>query len=229
MSPPYQCAVFDCDGVILQSNAIKSEAFAKALSDEPAALVDRFVDYHKRHGGVSRYAKFRHYFEVITDTGDPAFTEMRIRAALERYAAQVEKELVHCPTVPGVIDFVRTLSEAGIRAAVNSGGDQAELRRVFDARGLSTHFRHVLGSPATKIENMKTLEASGFLGGPGILFGDSKTDFEAARHFGLDFVMITHETEWRSHDSELDPGIIRVKDFTELAIQDGRIAPLTRK
>ena len=47
----YQIAVFDCDGVILDSNQIKSEAFAYALPDDPPELVKNFVQYHKENGG----------------------------------------------------------------------------------------------------------------------------------------------------------------------------------
>ena len=49
----YQIAVFDCDGVILDSNQIKSEAFAYALPDDPPELVKNFVQYHKENWGGS--------------------------------------------------------------------------------------------------------------------------------------------------------------------------------
>ena len=51
----YKYALFDCDGVILQSNELKSAAFAGALAGEPEDLVAQFVAYHKENGGVSRY------------------------------------------------------------------------------------------------------------------------------------------------------------------------------
>ena len=40
--------IFDCDGVILNSNEIKSNAFAQSLKDEPTDLVDAFIEYHKQ-------------------------------------------------------------------------------------------------------------------------------------------------------------------------------------
>ena len=61
----YQVAVFDCDGVILDTNQVKSEAFAHALSDDPPELVRSFAQYHKESGWVSRYLKFEHYFKNI--------------------------------------------------------------------------------------------------------------------------------------------------------------------
>ena len=61
----YDYLIFDCDGVILDSNLLKSRAFAEALPDEPPEFVKLFVDYHKQHGGISRYEKFKYYFREL--------------------------------------------------------------------------------------------------------------------------------------------------------------------
>ena len=38
----YNYAIFDCDGVILNSNKIKSNAFAQSISNEPTNLIQEF-------------------------------------------------------------------------------------------------------------------------------------------------------------------------------------------
>tara|TARA_B100000945_G_C20419788_1_gene617281 strand:+ start:3243 stop:3440 length:198 start_codon:yes stop_codon:yes gene_type:complete len=53
----YDCTAFDClifeyNRVILDSNSLKSRAFANALLDEPPELIKSFFDYHKKHGGI---------------------------------------------------------------------------------------------------------------------------------------------------------------------------------
>ena len=70
----YQYIVFDCDGVILDSNSMKTQAFAKAINGEPQEKINLLLLYHKEHGGVSRYHKFTHYVfclihSVVTDFG----------------------------------------------------------------------------------------------------------------------------------------------------------------
>ena len=55
----YEYFFFDCDGVILDSNKLKSSAFAESLVDEPSSLIANFIEYHKKNGGISRYEKFR--------------------------------------------------------------------------------------------------------------------------------------------------------------------------
>jgi beta-phosphoglucomutase-like phosphatase (HAD superfamily) len=48
----YSCAIFDCDGVILDSNPVKIDAFRVALADEDPALVEALIAEHRRTGGV---------------------------------------------------------------------------------------------------------------------------------------------------------------------------------
>ena len=59
----YDYFIFDCDGVIINSNEIKNEAFREVLKDENGNLVIDFINYHQQNGGVSRYEK---NFYIIT-------------------------------------------------------------------------------------------------------------------------------------------------------------------
>ena len=43
----YKSLIFDCDGVILNSNKIKTEAFRKILQKYNQNAVDEFINYHK--------------------------------------------------------------------------------------------------------------------------------------------------------------------------------------
>ncbi|MFH7588150.1 HAD family hydrolase, partial [Oceanimonas smirnovii] len=57
----YVTLVFDCDGVVLNSNKVKTEAFYKAALPYGEAAAQAMVDYHVAHGGVSRYKKFAYF------------------------------------------------------------------------------------------------------------------------------------------------------------------------
>ena len=111
----YQIAVFDCDGVILDSNQIKSEAFAYALPDDPPELVKKFVQYHKENWGVSRYLKFEHYFKNIRKQAE--YSEA-MNAALNRYSFYSRNGLMQCREIPGIrslLNFLNAIS--GFRPA----------------------------------------------------------------------------------------------------------------
>ena len=61
----YKSIIFDCDGVILNSNEIKTNAFKKVLKQFNNQAIDEFIQYHKDNGGISRYIKFENLLNNI--------------------------------------------------------------------------------------------------------------------------------------------------------------------
>ena len=59
----HKAIIFDCDGVIFDSNKLKITAFREVLSAYPKHLVNDFIKYHKEHGGISSYVKSMRYKE----------------------------------------------------------------------------------------------------------------------------------------------------------------------
>ena len=189
----YDFLIFDCDGVILDSNLLKSRAFAESLLDEPPELVKSFVDYHKQHGGISRYEKFKYYFTDILNYPD---AENKINEALFRFARIVKKGLLECDYVPGIYDFLIQQASSGMPMFIVSGSDEKELQEVFLRRGIMKYFKKVYGSPTNKIENAAKVIQEIVIPKKGCFFGDSKSDYQAAKKFGLDFVYVSHFSEW---------------------------------
>ena len=173
----YDYAIFDCDGVILNSNHLKTDAFAAALMGEPPENVQRFVQYHIENNGLSRYHKFRFFYEQLNPVSD---TEARITKALTRFAEIVRQGMIDCSLVPGALSYIESLHQKGLRLFVASGSDEKELNEVFQLRDIARFFEKILGSPATKLDNTRKITA---LAGPdkkGVFFGDARSDAEAA-------------------------------------------------
>ena len=190
----YNYLVFDCDGVILDSNPLKSRAFAEALPGEPAESVRAFVDFHQHHGGISRYEKFRHYFHELKKSQD---AEEKIRISLKRFASTVKKGMIECDYVPGVLEFLNQAKSRGISLFVVSGSDEDELKEIFRHRNILNLFNEVYGSPTNKNDNTgKIIEMMG-LQRNGCFFGDSKSDYVAAKSYGIDFIFVNDFTEWK--------------------------------
>ena len=57
----YKYLIFDCDGVCLDSNQIKSNLFYDIAKSVDSAKAKEFLKYHKNNGGMSRYEKFRYF------------------------------------------------------------------------------------------------------------------------------------------------------------------------
>jgi HAD superfamily hydrolase (TIGR01549 family) len=190
---PYAYVVFDCDGVILDSNPLKTHAFALALEGEPEKYVAEMIAYHKSKGGVSRYKKFLHYFQKINPHQD---VEKKIQVAISKFAGIVQKGLMECDYIPGVVDFINDVKEKGLPLFVVSGSDEIELKEVFSKRKIDSLFCAIYGSPPTKTENMKKVKSQVGAQTKGLFFGDSRSDMEAAEGFGLDFIFVSVASEW---------------------------------
>lgn len=210
-------AVFDCDGVMLQSNRLKSDAFARVLHAEGHApdKVDEFVAWHRATGGVSRFAKFARFYREILALDD---WQARTDAACTAFGDDVGKALRQCPTIPGLETLLAKLGERGVPLSVNTGGAQTEIRAVLKDRGLARQFETILGSPTTKRDNMLTLRDMELIAPGGIYLGDSELDYELASEFGLHFVYVAYESEWNEGDAVTRAaGGTVVADLTHLA------------
>ena len=189
----YDFFIFDCDGVILDSNKLKSKAFADALIGEDLYFISKFIEYHKQHGGVSRYEKFRHYFEKIKNQ---LYAENEIECAINNFSNIVKEGLLKCDYVPGVLEFIKMLQNENKLLFVVSGSDENELIHVFKKRGLLRYFVQIYGSPNDKLKNTRKVISGLKNKKRGLFFGDSRSDFDAANQFGLDFLFVKEFSEW---------------------------------
>ncbi|MBA3695880.1 MAG: HAD family hydrolase [Methylotenera sp.] len=195
----YKTIVFDCDGVVLDSNIVKTDAYFRtaknldATDNEAQAL----VDYHIKLGGISRYHKFDYYLKEILKK--PA-TDQAIQDLLNEFGRELEVSLLECEIAKGLQELRDATPECSW--LILSGGDQQELRTLFDKRvlengqKLSTLFDGgVFGSPDNKDEVLAREKSNGNIKLPALFLGDSKYDFEAANRAGLDFIFLSDWTE----------------------------------
>ncbi len=209
----YDSLFFDCDGVILNSNQVKTAAFYKAALPYGKDLAQQLADYHVENGGVSRYLKFNTFLTDIVPTGTvgPSLEEL-----LTVYATEVRQGLLDCEIAPGLIEL-RKQTRSAVWFVV-SGGDQTELRDIFEARGLLHLFNGgIYGSPATKDEILKKLLRQSDTDFSGVFLGDSRYDFVAANKANLDFVFVSSWSEfanWENYFESKD--IVAINRLAEL-------------
>lgn len=189
----YKSIVFDCDGVILNSNKIKTEAFKKTAIPYGQEAAELLVDYHLKNGGVSRYEKFKWFVQNVLDEK----VECHLDRLVSEYAKIVQQELMRCEVAEGLEELKKVTSSANW--FVVSGGDQAELRHVFDAKGLSSYFDGgIFGSPDDKDQILNREIKVNNISLPGLFIGDSQYDFEAAKRSGLDFIFLSSWTDFKN-------------------------------
>jgi len=195
----YKTIVFDCDGVILDSNVVKTEAYCRAAKrlGVTDAQAQALVDYHVRLGGISRYHKFDWYLREVLHQ---RVTKEAIQVWLDAFSDELEEGLMACSIADGVEDLKAKTPDA--TWMILSGGDQQEIRDLFHKRVLpsgqllATLFTGGLfGSPDNKDTVLAREKESGHLRFPALFVGDSKYDYEAAKRAGMDFVFVSDWTE----------------------------------
>lgn len=196
----YKTLVFDCDGVVLNSNQLKTEAYYRVAVNYGAnhEQAQALVDYHVRLGGISRFIKFRYFLHEIMHQ---PVTDDAMAILLESFAEEIHRELLTCEIAPGLLELREHTRDA--RWMLVSGGDQAELRSLFIERGIDVLFdAGIFGSPDNKDVILERESDNGNLAKPAIFFGDSQYDHEASGRAGLDFVFVSHWTElqdWQTY------------------------------
>jgi len=218
----YSSIVFDCDGVLLDSNQIKSDCFRSVALPWGVDSANALYSYHLDNGGVSRYLKFSYFFEKIlpnyVPNARPGIDGPDYEQLLENYSALVWDQLMSCSVARG-IDSLKKLSPYS-SWSIASGGDQVELRQLFDARGLIHYFDGgIFGSPDSKDVILSRAIQHSIIRFPALFLGDSKYDYEAATKVGIDFLFVSDWTDvedWRQWVSS--NGIPHVRSIAHMLL-----------
>ncbi len=189
----YRTVIFDCDGVVLDSNRIKTDAFAKVLKAYDHDLVEKFLHYHKTHGGVSRFIKFDYFFKEFLRYTD--YSNLT-KTAVDNYSEIVKEALKNCSYIPGILPLLKEVNYLKLNCYLVSGGAENELCEVFKYRNIERFFKGIYGSPTSKsdiVDGLKRVEKSF---DPVIYFGDARFDMEIAEMYQMDFVFVSGKSEW---------------------------------
>lgn len=209
----YKTLVFDCDGVVLNSNKVKTQAFydvAKIYGHEPAKALKI---HHMQNGGISRYKKFEY---LLTKILKKPIHQVELDGLLLHFSKKVKNALLACEVAEGLEELRKKTNHT--KWFIVSGGDQGELREVFSERDLDGLFDGgIFGSPDTKdliLEREVNYKNIQF---PALFIGDSEYDYEAANRAGLDFIFLSGWTEFSGHKNFfLQKNIVTVARIEEL-------------
>jgi phosphoglycolate phosphatase-like HAD superfamily hydrolase len=199
----YKTIVFDCDGVVLNSNKTKVQAYyavAKKLGgtdDQAQAL----VDHHIAKGSFPRNGKIEYYLNHIVKQ---AITPELMQQYMHAFDEFLDTALMECEVASGLQALKMATPRA--RWMLLSGGDQAELRRVFPRRNLAHLFEAgIFGGPDQKDHVLDREKRNENIQMPALFVGDSKYDHQAAIGAGLDFVFLSDWTEvkdWQEYSTQ---------------------------
>tara|TARA_Y100000739_G_C20575498_1_gene450041 strand:+ start:576 stop:1250 length:675 start_codon:yes stop_codon:yes gene_type:complete len=196
----YKSIIFDCDGVVLNSNKIKTESFRLILRKFNKNAVEEFVNYHKNNGGISRYIKLDYFLTTILPkySKSPENKEDTLLSLLKNYSHNC-KESLYQSEVAHNLEKLKAITYE-IPWIIVSGGDQKELRDVFEYKKISKYFNGgIFGSPEKKFNIIKRESKIGFVDYPALSLGDSKLDHTVAKSLNIDFLFVTNWTDFKGY------------------------------
>jgi len=182
----YKIIFWDFDGVLMNSNKIRDLGFVKVLAEYPEEDVEELMKFHKKNGGLSRYVKFRYFFEEIRGMD---ITEKEVKQWAEKFSVIMKKLLIDSSLlIDETIQYMKE-NHRDKKMHIVSGSDQNELRYICERLGIDKYFDSIHGSPTPKKELVyNLLEAHQYNVEECVLIGDSINDYEAAKLNKMNFL-----------------------------------------
>ena len=201
----YQNIVFDFDGVLLDSNAVKKRNIMAAASQYCSQQkAQAFTDYFAAQSGVPREPKIKAFFP-----------SPQAELILDDYNARNARTLADATVTPCAEELLDACSRRGALTYVISGGAGQETYETLAAKGLVRYFREVRGGPLTKEENWREMSVSG----SSVYIGDSQADYAFSLAARIDFIFIYEFTVfagWRAYFRDKS-GVLLAKNLCDLA------------
>tara|TARA_B100001248_G_C27395932_1_gene465563 strand:+ start:4151 stop:4810 length:660 start_codon:yes stop_codon:yes gene_type:complete len=202
--------LFDFDGVIVESNNIKTQAFYSLYIDYGEDIAKAVVNHHKQNMGISRFEKIKLYHKKFLGK---ALNGSDYNELLNKFSISVMDKTIRSPYVSGSYEFIKsnfTIFDQYIITAT----PMSEIEKITKKRNIYKYFKKVLGSPNSKdfwvkhlIDNKKIDSKSS------IFIGDAKADKQAALDNDITFILRkTNENKNLQNSTHYDA----ISDFHDL-------------
>jgi beta-phosphoglucomutase-like phosphatase (HAD superfamily) len=176
--------IFDFDGVIVESNNIKDQAFEIIFKRYPKHY-NQLIKFHRDNVSVSRYEKFDYLLKVTSNEND-----VNLKSSLLEDFSLITLNLIKTvPFVEGVVDFLQSIHNK-IPVYLASVTPIADLESILLNLKINAYFKKVYGCPPwvksdaiaeiIRTENVLPVEV--------LLIGDSYGDQRAAKINNINFI-----------------------------------------
>lgn len=212
-----QSVVFDFDGVLVQSNAIKRRLFFEVFGAHgiAAPLVEAAL---LRAENGDRRAIAAAAAAGVGLTG--AAAREWIETAVRDYSRRCEDSVTACPSCDGAEQVLDELA-ACMPVYLNSATPTEALLRVVERRGWARYFTGVFGRPGTKDGHLRRVLDLERLSAQQVLFaGDRQGDYRAAVEVGCAFLGVL------SDESDFAPGVPVVSSLAAMMRSAGFSRPV---
>jgi len=206
--------VFDFDGVIVDSNALKENAWSSVFIDRD----DRAKKIIENIASSRRGDRFYIIERALIELGEP---KEKIPSLVDYYANRyndlVFENIINHGIFQGVPESLNNFSKR-YSLYINSATPEQPLKEIVERLELSNYFKGIHGSPASKLDNLKRVkELEGIDKGSILMVGDSDVDFFAAKSAGVKFIGVRNSfNKWSNCEFPTIESINEIKDLSTL-------------
>jgi len=186
-----KCVVFDFDGTLVDSNAIKRETFftiARSWDSSDEVVTEVF----ERWPAADRYEKTYKIAEGLISRNllpkGSSVEKLALQLANE-YTTQCESAIASCAEMADATQTLNELNEKDYLLFVNSATPVGPLRKILALRNWTHFFQWVYGAEGSKADNLKHIASrAGAKPNEVVHVGDQYDDLQATEQFGCHFV-----------------------------------------
>lgn len=127
--------IFDMDGVLVDSAQAHRRSWQLLAEQTGRTITDQ--QFASTFGQPSR--------QIIRQLWGPHLTDQLV-AELDQRKEQIYRQLIahRIPTMPGALDLIRRLQQAGAKLAIGSSGPPANIDLVIDSLGIRQSFSAIV-------------------------------------------------------------------------------------
>ena len=201
---------FDFDGVIAESVSAKTDAFEEMYLPYGKDIAAKVVEYHKLHGGVSRYEKFKYFHKEFLNE---VINQEKVDELAIQFSNIALDKVINSDEVSGAYYFIEKY-HTKFKFWVITGTPTTEIEMIAEKRKLTSFFIGLHGSPNNKRYWTENLIKKHKLKRDEIIFlGDATTDMDAANFSKTHFALRENE---ENEEIFKDYKGLRFKDFYQL-------------
>jgi phosphoglycolate phosphatase-like HAD superfamily hydrolase len=182
--------LWDFDGVIIDSNLIRTNGFKYIFRKFDSSKVDQIINYHNENGGLSRYHKIHYFFEEILEKN---LNKLDFKNYLNEFSEYVINEILNNNVlINETLDYIKNNSKVNI---IVSASDQTELRYLCNNLQIDEFFNAIFGSPTKKETNIKNILTDFKIDKNNVVYiGDSTNDYRASLINQIPFLGYNNES-----------------------------------
>jgi len=181
----YSTIFWDFDGVILNSDKVRTEGFKYVFDSYSKKEIDMLINYHIINGGLSRYEKIEYFSQKILDK---RLNDEEKKQYAQLYGNYCRERLCNKNLlIRSSINFIKE-NHKNFNFHLVSASDEKELIYLCSNLDIKKYFKSISGSPVNKIENIKRLlKSNNYIESKCCLIGDSINDKVAAIENSISF------------------------------------------